>query len=993
MEAEHKAQDSEDSPTVIFSASADAPAAADGASDRDDEHYRRTDAATIAPAQEANAATETSASSNSDTIAAENTEMPTATDDDTTTPIAQSGTTHADEQNDGSKSPTAAHTSGTSLSHAIAASVAENAETPTATDDDSDTTAPTAQNAIDRADEQNDGNESPTAAHTSDTSFSHAIAASVAESAATHAHAADDSNATVPIAQSDTTHADEQNDGQKSLTVAHASNSSLSHAIAVIAAENAETPAPAADNSDATTSIAQSSNNHADEQIDGNESPTAAHTSDTSFSHAIAASVAENAETPAATDDDSDATVPIAQSGTDRDNEQNDGNESPTAAHTSDTSHSHAITTSVAETAATYAPAADDSDATAPIAQSGTTHADEQNDGRKSLTAAHTSDTTAPTAQNAIDRADEQIDGNESPTAAHTSDTSLSHAIAANVAENAATHAHAADDSDTTTSIAQNAIDRADEQIDGNKSPTAAHASDTSLSHAIAVIAAETAATHAATDDDSDTTAPTAQSAIDRADEQNDGNESPTAAHTSDSSLSHAIAVIAAETAATPAPAADNSDTTAPTAQSGINSTDGQVDDNDNATTDHEQENTNVQIYDNQTLSQQDTAAAPDTAQVAKPTVAVFTASSFAERADVTQRSAKHKKRGKKARHTASANVSPVPPSSAVNAAASGGVLSAPTFFLAVVAAGIFMLLVALAVFFLYVKAPEQVMVPDIEGKQLTTALLEMQAKELYPKLQLRYTDNPDDAGKVLSQNPIAGAIVKAGTRVTLTVSRGVVIDHVENYVGLKLDDVKIKLQTMFTGSVRPLIVLANPVYKASQAEEGTILEQNPPEGTEISSPVTVQLVVSRGSAYEYSAVPNLVGLTVRELLSRIAQNKLVFDFSSHTASGDEKAGSVTGQQTLGRDFVTNYTRMTIELALPETAQDGLLYGIFQYQATAYPYAVEMKLDAIPETGDRYNVVTFMHTGGSVTMPYAVPKNTELILTIEGREYKRETIE
>ena len=546
----------------------------------------------------------------------------------------------------------------------------------------------------------------------------------------------------------------------------------------------------------------------------------------------------------------------------------------------------------------------------------------------------------------------------EANAATETSASSNSDTIAA---ENTEMPTATDDDSDTTASTAQSGTDRDDEQIDGNESPTAVHTSDTSLSHTIAVIAAETAETPAPAADNSDATVPTAQNAIDRADEQ-----------------------------------IDDSDTTAPIAQSGINSTDGQADDNDNATTDHEQENTNVQIYDNQTLSQQDTAAAPDTAQVAKPTVAVFTASSFAERADapdVTQRSAKHKKRGKKARHAASDNVSPVPPSSAVNAAASGGALSAPTFFLAVVAAGIFMLLVALAVFFLYVKAPEQVMVPDIEGKQLTTALLEMQAKELYPKLQLRYTDNPDDAGKVLSQNPIAGAIVKAGTRVTLTVSRGVVIDHVENYVGLKLDDVKIKLQTMFTGSVRPLIVLANPVYKASQAEEGTILEQNPPEGTEISSPVTVQLVVSRGSAYEYSAVPNLVGLTVRELLSRIAQNKLVFDFSSHTASGDEKAGSVTGQQTLGRDFVTNYTRMTIELALPETAQDGLLYGIFQYQATAYPYAVEMKLDAIPETGDRYNVVTFMHTGGSVTMPYAVPKNTELILTIEGREYKRETIE
>lgn len=319
--------------------------------------------------------------------------------------------------------------------------------------------------------------------------------------------------------------------------------------------------------------------------------------------------------------------------------------------------------------------------------------------------------------------------------------------------------------------------------------------------------------------------------------------------------------------------------------------------------------------------------------------------------------------------------------------------LSSLSVFFAVVIAGMLMGLAALAVFFMYVKPAEQVMVPDIEGKSLTAALLEMQEKELYPKLQLRYTDSPDDAGKVLSQDPIAGAIVKAGSRVTLTVSRGVIIDQVENYVGLKLDDVKIKLQTMFTGSSRPLIVLATPVYKANKAEAGTILEQNPPEGTEISSPITVQLVVSRGPAYDYTTVPNFVGLTVRELLPRIAQSKLVFDFSSHSASGDEKAGTVTGQQTFNREYVANYTRMSVELALPDAAQNGLLYGVFSYQATAYPYAVEMKLDAVPDTGDRYNIVTFMHTGGSVTMPYAVPKNTELILTIEGREYKRMVVD
>lgn len=312
--------------------------------------------------------------------------------------------------------------------------------------------------------------------------------------------------------------------------------------------------------------------------------------------------------------------------------------------------------------------------------------------------------------------------------------------------------------------------------------------------------------------------------------------------------------------------------------------------------------------------------------------------------------------------------------------------------WLTIIAAVVVMFLVCLAVFFIAVKGPEQVMVPDLEGKDWSTALLEMQAKELYPKVQLRYTDSAADEGKILTQNPVAGSIVKAGTRVTLTISRGVIIDHVENYVGMKLDDVRLKLQTMFTGSTRPLIVLSNPVYKPDESEAGTVLEQEPPEGTIISEPVSVTLVVSRGPEYEQARIPNLVGKGINEVLSQIGNARLVFDFTSHTATGDEQAGTVTGQQAFNSQFVGNYTHVNVELALPQRQPNDMRYGIFSEQTTNYPYPVTMTLDAIPDDGARYSLVTLKHTGGSVTIPYAVPKGTELVFSIEGKEIRHQKI-
>src|SRR5574344_1208263 len=103
---------------------------------------------------------------------------------------------------------------------------------------------------------------------------------------------------------------------------------------------------------------------------------------------------------------------------------------------------------------------------------------------------------------------------------------------------------------------------------------------------------------------------------------------------------------------------------------------------------------------------------------------------------------------------------------------------------LTVVVTFLVMIIVCLAVFFSYVKGDEEVMVPNVVGKDLETALLEMQAKELYAKIQLKYSDVPGDEGTILNQNPHAGAIVKAYRRITLTVSSGAVIDIVENYIG-----------------------------------------------------------------------------------------------------------------------------------------------------------------------------------------------------------------
>jgi len=319
--------------------------------------------------------------------------------------------------------------------------------------------------------------------------------------------------------------------------------------------------------------------------------------------------------------------------------------------------------------------------------------------------------------------------------------------------------------------------------------------------------------------------------------------------------------------------------------------------------------------------------------------------------------------------------------------------LSKINLLLTVFFAIMLMFLVAFIVFKANLKGEEQVMVPNVVGKELGQALLEMQEKELYQKIQFRYSDDPNEPfGTILSQSPEAGAIVKAGRRINIVVSRGAILNHVENYVGETYDNVRLKIQSMFAGSSSPLIILDEPSYKADSAPLGTVIAQNLPEGTPISTPVNLKLIVSKGADYETVKVPNFVGLSIEKVYKQMASSRLLLDFVSHKAEGTERAGTITKQQEFDTKVVRIYTHMTVDLALPTNADVKNVVGIFSKKITKYPFATEMKLESKID-GKKKILATFNHLGGNVSIPYEVEHGTELNLLVGGKSVASEYVE
>jgi eukaryotic-like serine/threonine-protein kinase len=297
----------------------------------------------------------------------------------------------------------------------------------------------------------------------------------------------------------------------------------------------------------------------------------------------------------------------------------------------------------------------------------------------------------------------------------------------------------------------------------------------------------------------------------------------------------------------------------------------------------------------------------------------------------------------------------------------------------------VIMVVAGLSAFFLTLRGAEQTMVPDVRGMELSQALVRMQEKELYPRISLRFTDDPGQRGTVVEQSPSPGAIVKAGRRIQVTVSRGAVADKVESYVGQDVNEVKIHLQTVFAGS-RPLLTIKEPIaYVFDRSPAGTILEQKPAAGTELGGPTALELWVSRGPEKAQIRMPDLSGLSIGDALLQVEKADLVVSFAMRKAVKGEKQGAVASQTPAAGSMIAASSRASVTLTEPAPSK-GMVAGVYATGLPEYPYPLRVSLEALEPSGERTPILTVEHPGGAFSAPYFLPAGSFLALTVLDRE-------
>jgi beta-lactam-binding protein with PASTA domain len=299
----------------------------------------------------------------------------------------------------------------------------------------------------------------------------------------------------------------------------------------------------------------------------------------------------------------------------------------------------------------------------------------------------------------------------------------------------------------------------------------------------------------------------------------------------------------------------------------------------------------------------------------------------------------------------------------------------------------VFVGMISLSVFFIAVRGKEQVMVPDVTGDELTQALLKLQVKELYPEIQLRFSNSSDEKGLILEQDPDAGTVVKAERRISLVVGSGVALDKVGNYLGRNINDVRADIAAI------PLLSIKEPfMYQYAREAAGTIIQQNPPAGTELTGQAVLELVVSRGQENVRITVPDLEGAALQTALERLNQARINFIFDLVPAGEGDTPETVAAQNPLGGTEINAEDRISVSLYAP-VPNEGEAAGLFRYTLPRNPYPLPVTLNALLPGGATRRLIGINHPGGDFTLPYRLPGGSVLILTMLDRELYRQTVQ
>ena len=145
------------------------------------------------------------------------------------------------------------------------------------------------------------------------------------------------------------------------------------------------------------------------------------------------------------------------------------------------------------------------------------------------------------------------------------------------------------------------------------------------------------------------------------------------------------------------------------------------------------------------------------------------------------------------------------------------------------------------------------------------------------------------EKGKIVSQDPQAGEVIKEGSTIRVNISKGLGDGSVPDLKGQMKEDAESMLQAAG-------FKLGGVSDEASEEPAGTILDQDPSPGTEAEKGTAVNIVVSDGSKAK-AIMPYLVGKSIGDAQSALTNAGLNLGSQSYDYSSTYAEGEIMWQQ------------------------------------------------------------------------------------------------
>ncbi|GEM_PF-383549 len=292
----------------------------------------------------------------------------------------------------------------------------------------------------------------------------------------------------------------------------------------------------------------------------------------------------------------------------------------------------------------------------------------------------------------------------------------------------------------------------------------------------------------------------------------------------------------------------------------------------------------------------------------------------------------------------------------------------------------------SLSFFFVFLEGEEDIFVPDLIGQDLGNSLRSLNDKNLYPIYREDLNREDEESwGKVVSQDPPGGQIVKAGRRIVITIGRPPVVDRLMDLRGKTLSEARQIIfefnQKQIQINGRAQIIVKEPItYIRNNLTRTAVLQQSPDPGSDIFGRTEVQLVVSDGPAGLVAKLPNLVGQGFQDAMNALSNIGAVYAFTARDAESGERTGVVVTQVPGAGTSIGEKTIVQLVMTKPRNLPANTFFGMVETNLLADAIPAKLTLTArIPDVGTVV-LAQMNHPGGQVGIPYVTKRGTELIL-------------